>query len=624
MVFLYFRNDKRLILTRTTDTYVNENKFETIKIICEKVIDGYNIENTTVQLNVIPPHGQAVDIINLDLTKDENVDSRLSTEIKIPIEYLQMSGDLKFQIKVYDNEVIGKSNIALFEIVNTLEVENFLTDNQLTMLDQYVTRFEKIASDLDKQLDENKNFPNIGIAIGKENENWWIWDNDINEYIDTGVLAKANITVDNITFKITDSGILQVEYKNGEHFETTDLGKVVGDKGEKGDKGDNGVSIIDIRKTSSNELVDTYTIYYSNNTTSTFDITNGKNGTNGKDGINGVDGLKGDDGVSPVVELNKSETVTTLTITDKNGTQTVTINDGINGANGKDGIDGINGTDGQDGYSPTINVDKVDKVTTLSITDKNGNRSVVINDGVNGINGVDGISPIVELNKTNNTTKLSITDKDGTKSVDILDGEKGANGDDYVLTDEDKQDIATVVTGDLSNKLDSKQDKLIAGENIKTVNGESLLGEGNLAISSGAKLIGEATTSEMVSVIAVKPSEELQVNGVYVLQIYGGFNDQNMSLTSGTCQLRFKVRDSQRSICSTTIIIQTLSKSIMNFGYGMLFVPSKDYVAGQINNTVLRANGEATLGENNAISFELLTEDRFWVKDTNIKIWRLI
>lgn len=238
MVFLYFRNDKRLILTRTTDTYVNENKFETIKIICEKVIDGYNIENTTVQLNVIPPHGQAVDIINLDLTQDENVDSRLSTEIKIPIEYLQMSGDLKFQIKVYDNEVIGKSNIALFEIVNTVEVENFLSDNQLTMLDQYVTRFENITSELDKQLEENKNFPNIGTSIGKENENWWIWDNNINEYVDTGVLAKANITVDNITFKITDSGILQAVYKNGEYFETTDLGKVVGEKGEKGANGD--------------------------------------------------------------------------------------------------------------------------------------------------------------------------------------------------------------------------------------------------------------------------------------------------------------------------------------------------------------------------------------------------
>lgn len=214
---------------------------------------------------------------------------------------------------------------------------------------------------------------------------------------------------------------------------------------------------------------------------------------------------------------------------------------------------------------------------------------------------------------------ISITDKDNSTSVyNVFDGS------DYVLTDDDKQEIATVVADDLLDRFDSKQDKLVSGTNIKTVNGESLLGEGNLAISGCANLIGEATTSEMVSAIAVKPTEELQVGGVYVLQIYGGFNDKNMSLTTGSCQLRFRVRDSQRSIYSTTITIQTLSKSIMNFGYGMLFVPSEDCVAGQINNVVLRSNGETIYGENNAISFELLTEGRFWVKNTNIKIWRFI
>ena len=157
---------------------------------------------------------------------------------------------------------------------------------------------------------------------------------------------------------------------------------------------------------------------------------------------------------------------------------------------------------------------------------------------------LDNIALTAERNSEGVT--ISITDKDNSTSVyNVFDGS------DYVLTDDDKQEIATVVASDLSNKLDSKQDKLIAGKNIKTVNGESLLGEGNLAISNGAKLIGEATTTEMVSVVAIKPIEELQVNGVYVLQIYGGFNDQNMSLTNGTCLLRFKVRDSQRSIYST-------------------------------------------------------------------------
>lgn len=50
------------------------------------------------------------------------------------------------------------------------------------------------------------------------------------------------------------------------------LGHVVGPKG---DKGDTGKGISSITKTGTSGLVDTYTITYSDNTTSTFAVTNG-------------------------------------------------------------------------------------------------------------------------------------------------------------------------------------------------------------------------------------------------------------------------------------------------------------------------------------------------------------
>lgn len=76
-------------------------------------------------------------------------------------------------------------------------------------------------------------------------------------------------------------------------------------------------------------------------------------------------------------------------------------------------------------------------------------------------------------------------------------GPQGEPGNDYVLTDNDKQEIATVVTDDLSDKLDSKQDKLASGENIKTVNGESLLGEGNIKTEKEYKRAYVQTTEEV-------------------------------------------------------------------------------------------------------------------------------
>lgn len=111
--------------------------------------------------------------------------------------------------------------------------------------------------------------------------------------------------------------------------------------------------------------------------------------------------FNGEDGFSPVVSASKSGTVTTITITDKNGTKTATI---------KDGADGKDGSNGQDGTSVTItsvsgsSVDGANNYVTFSdgttLTVKNGSKGSAGADGKdgvdgrNGIDGVDGRTPI--------------------------------------------------------------------------------------------------------------------------------------------------------------------------------------------------------------------------------------
>ena len=56
------------------------------------------------------------------------------------------------------------------------------------------------------------------------------------------------------------------------------------------------VSIVSVAKTSSDGLIDTYTIYYSDGGTSTFQIANGADGTDGEDGKDGTNGKDGKDG----------------------------------------------------------------------------------------------------------------------------------------------------------------------------------------------------------------------------------------------------------------------------------------------------------------------------------------
>ena len=62
------------------------------------------------------------------------------------------------------------------------------------------------------------------------------------------------------------------------------------------------------------------------------------------------------------------------------------------------------------------------------------------------LKGADGFSPNVQTEPITGGTKVIITDKDGAHSFDVMNGK---DGQDYVLTDQDKTDIASIVLSEL-------------------------------------------------------------------------------------------------------------------------------------------------------------------------------
>lgn len=122
---------------------------------------------------------------------------------------------------------------------------------------------------------------------------------------------------------------------------------------------------------------------------------------------------------APTIETVETAEGVTITTTDLQGTNTVTLlhgdkgEQGIQGIQGEQGIQGIQGVqgergadgkDGADGFSPTASVKKVGNTTTLTVTDKNGTTTANILDGAGTVtdvqqNGVsvlkDGIANII-------------------------------------------------------------------------------------------------------------------------------------------------------------------------------------------------------------------------------------
>ena len=106
-----------------------------------------------------------------------------------------------------------------------------------------------------------------------------------------------------------------------------------------------------------------------------------------------------------------------------------------------------------------IMAEKVGKIATVTVTDKEGNTNTVeITDGTNGADGKDG-----------EDGKDGKDGKDGTNGTNGQDGYTPIKGVDYWTT-ADKEEIVQDVEEELQPQINNKQNKLTPGSNITIVN----------------------------------------------------------------------------------------------------------------------------------------------------------
>ena len=257
-----------------------------------------------------------------------------------------------------------------------------------------------------------------------------------------------------------------------------------GAAGKDGSDGSDGRGIQKVERTAGTGAAgssDTYTITYTDNTTSKFTVYNGADGTSFvvKDRYDTLDALKaahatGSEGEAYAVGT-ESENIIYIWGVDTGDWNPIGSLQGPQGIPGEDGraaefrssggylqwrlvgdtdwanlvplseitgpagSDGSDGAAGQDGVSPTITVQEITGGHRLTITDANSTKNVDIMDGADGKTGADGnpgaagedgFSPTVSVSPISGGHRVYITDASGTKTFDVLDGSDGAAGAD--------------------------------------------------------------------------------------------------------------------------------------------------------------------------------------------------
>ena len=272
--------------------------------------------------------------------------------------------------------------------------------------------------------------------------------------------------------------------------------------GSSGAPGKDGNGIVSIKKTGSEGLKDTYTILYTNGTTTTYEVTNGADGSNGRDGIDGTNGKDGINGTNG--ENGKSA----YEIAKDNGF-VGSEDDWLDSLKGEKGDNGSNGANGLNGKEVVL------RVTSTMIqwkydTDTEWNDLIPLNslkgkdgkDGINGSNGRDGIDGDngKEIELRNNSTYIQwryIGDENWYNLIEVsslrgVDGENGKSA--YELAKD------TGYTDTLEKWLESLKGS--NGRGIESINWKSSTG-GLSAGIEGAKdtyeiLYDDKTTSTFI------------------------------------------------------------------------------------------------------------------------------
>jgi len=152
------------------------------------------------------------------------------------------------------------------------------------------------------------------------------------------------------------------------------------------------------------------------------------------------------------------------------------------------------------------------------------------------------------------TSKADKTDVYGKQEVDTKLSLKANIADVYNKDEVNgllSQKASTATTADLQSQINNKQDTLVSGTNLKKVNGESLLGSGNIVISGGSGV----TSGDVETMIDAAVSGKQDTSGMTAY-----------TLTSTTAALQNQINGKQDALVSGVNIKTINNQSLLGNG----------------------------------------------------------
>ena len=312
----------------------------------------------------------------LETLSQEVMETEIRLTWNVSPAFTAVSGMLALEIVCYDN-----SDRILKYTVTPMQVK-------ASVLEEYsggVDAIEEALKEMERILTETRT---IAVQLPQiRNGTWWLYDTDSGAYIDSGLPARGEKGEKGEKGEPGEQGVPGEKGETGEKVEQG----AKGDSGEKGEPGEPGKDGIDGRDGADGKSAYLLAVEHGYSGSESEWLTSlkgekgdagqpGERGEKGVPGELGIPGEKGDtgadgkDGFSPIAAVAKDGSVVTITITDVNGTTTVTLTEGA----------AVDLTP----YAKTVYVDE--KVQELSLSITHLEESAHTHDNLDVLNKISG------------------------------------------------------------------------------------------------------------------------------------------------------------------------------------------------------------------------------------------
>ena len=151
MTTLYLQENKVVQTVTYARNYQGENAFEPLRIISADTISGHALSDCIVECHIINPNGEG-DIVQLNFD-GLTPKGEPTCDILLSNKYTAVNGELTVFLKLFCGEdIIGLTNEVTIKIREHQAVTSYMSEGQLTLLDQYSETFQRAEEIIDDGL----------------------------------------------------------------------------------------------------------------------------------------------------------------------------------------------------------------------------------------------------------------------------------------------------------------------------------------------------------------------------------------------------------------------------------------------------------------------------------------